>query len=73
MRNTLAPTVSLAGMASLGFPSYETQNGTVVFRKDDKVLRVDAAGLRGLAALHTTSTSYAYTIATDVLACWNGS
>ena len=63
---------SLVGLASLGFPSYQTPNGSVVFRKEDNVLRVDAGGLRGLAARQTTQTRFAYQIATDILACWTG-
>lgn len=73
LRGSLAPTTDLVGVASLGFPSFQTSNGVVVFRKDDKVLEVDARGLRGVPGSKDTSkTGFAYQIATDVLACWTG-
>lgn len=64
----------LSGLESLGFPSYKTPAGRVVFLKDNMTLVVDAASLPALVGPSNTGrTSFAYTIASDILACWQGS
>ena len=63
----------LRGLDSLGLPSFEAPTGTVAFRKDDKVLQVDATGLPPeVGSSHRPRTDLAYTVATDVLGCWTG-
>ena len=63
----------LDGMTGLGLPAYETTNGVVTFLKDHMTLVVDARGLRGsIGPQKHTPSDLAYTVATDVLACWNG-
>jgi hypothetical protein len=59
------------GLANLGFPAYETADGSAVFQKDSFVLQVDATDLP--AALGPDSISQnalAYQLATTILACW---
>lgn len=71
LRQRLAPTKPLTGLAGLGLPGYETATGTVVFLKDSSVLQVNATSLPQLIGPHHTSRAeLAYTVATDVLACW---
>ena len=73
LRVRLGNTKPLTGMAGLGFPAYETTTGTVVFLKDNKTLEVDASALPAHVGPEGSSPSdFAYTIATDVLACWTG-
>ncbi len=57
----------IKGLAGLGLPSYESDNGHVVFMKDGKTLHVDASQLD----LPGSRTTAAYQIATDVIACWS--
>jgi hypothetical protein len=72
LRVHLGNTKPLAGMASLGFPAYETTTGTVVFLKDNKTLEVNASALPARVGPEGSSPAdFAYTIATDVLACWS--
>ena len=72
-RARLGATTPIAGLASLGLPGYESGAGAVVFRKDDKVLVIDARGLPpAVGSSHLTRADLAYQIATDVLACWSG-
>jgi hypothetical protein len=48
-------------------------DGAAVFLKDDKTIRVDATGLPARDGPSGDSrTDLAYTIATDILACWAG-
>jgi hypothetical protein len=64
---------ALTGLPSLGLPAYQSTAGIVVFRKDDKTLEVDAAGLPAQAGPdHQTREALAYAIAADVLGCWTG-
>jgi len=60
-------------MAGLGLRAYEKANGTVVFLKDNMTLQVDATALpRLVGAQNTSRVDFAYTVATDILACWSG-
>jgi hypothetical protein len=62
----------LHGVEALGFPSFETREGDVVFLKDHKTLWVDASRLsqsglpRGMSR-----TEVAYGVASAVIACWS--
>ena len=72
LRGRLGNTKPLTGMASLGFPAYETTTGTVVFLKDNKTLEVNASALPAhIGPEGSSPADFAYTIATDVLACWS--
>jgi hypothetical protein len=69
----LGRTQPVTGLAGLGLPAYEDTTGTVVFLKDNMTLQVDAAALPERVGPQATSrTDLAYTLATDVLACWTG-
>ncbi|MCT9868250.1 hypothetical protein [Paenarthrobacter aurescens] len=62
---------TIAGLASLGFPAYETGDGSAVFQKDSFVLRVDASGLAAtLGPENITRNALAYQLSTTILACW---
>ncbi len=72
LRTELGNTEELRGMYGLGLPAYKTDDGTAVFIKDGKTLRVDATALPGdLGPDRSMSqTDFAYAMATSVLACW---
>ena len=59
------------GLASLGFPAYETPDGSAVFQKDSMILHVDASDLPAeLGPERITPTAFAYQLSTTILACW---
>ena len=61
----------IKGLANLGFPAYQTPDGSVVFLKDNSTLHVD--GTRLPAALGpdgVTPAAFSYQVATTILACW---
>jgi hypothetical protein len=61
------------GLASLGFPAYETPDGSAVFQKDSMILHVDASDLPAeLGPDKITPTAFAYQLSTTILACWTG-
>jgi hypothetical protein len=61
----------IEGLANLGFPAYETADGSAVFQKDNFVLQVDATGLPETLGPDTiTRNALAYQLSTTVLACW---
>lgn len=63
---------TITGLQSLGLPGFQDRAGTVAFAKDDFTLVVDASKLAGtLGSPDTDRTDFAYTVATDVLACWS--
>jgi hypothetical protein len=70
VRRELGPTRPLKGLASLGLPAFESQTGTTVFLKDNKVLRVDATNLKQPAGRAASRTDVSYEVATDVMGCW---
>ena len=73
LRARLGRTAPITGLAALGLPAYEKANGTVVFLKDNMTLHVDATALPPRVGLqNTTRADLAYTVATDILACWSG-
>jgi hypothetical protein len=72
-KKRVGTTHTLKGLESLGLPAFETSDGTVAFVKDTMTLHVDATALPALVgAKHATRSDLAYTLATDVLGCWNG-
>lgn len=59
------------GLANLGFPAYETADGSAVFLKDNFVLHVDASDLLAvLGSESITRNALAYQLSTTILACW---
>lgn len=61
----------IEGLANLGFPAYETADGSAVFQKDSFVLQVDASALPGtLGPDAITRNALAYQLSTTILACW---
>ena len=61
----------IEGLANLGFPAYETADGSAVFQKDSFVLQVDASGLPGTLGPDAISrNALAYQLSTTILACW---
>jgi predicted small secreted protein len=61
----------IKGLANLGFPAYETADGSAVFQKDSFVLKVDASDLPGtLAPDNISRNALAYQLSTTILACW---
>ena len=61
----------IEGLANLGFPAYETTDGSAVFQKDAFVLHVDASGLPATLGRDSMSrNAVAYQLSTTILACW---
>lgn len=61
----------IEGLANLGFPAYETADGSAVFQKDSFVLQVDASDLpETLGPDAITRNALAYQLSTTILACW---
>lgn len=61
----------IKGLANLGFPAYETADGSAVFQKDAFVLHVDATDLPPtLGPDNITRNALAYQLSTTILACW---
>jgi hypothetical protein len=61
----------IEGLANLGFPAYETTDGSAVFQKDNFVLHVNAADLPAtLGPDNMTRNALAYQLSTTILACW---
>lgn len=62
---------TIEGLANLGFPAYETADGSAVFQKDNFVLHVDASDLPPtLGPDSITRNALAYQLSTTILACW---
>jgi len=63
---------TLSGMVGLGLPAYEDTTGKVVFLKDNMTLQVNPTALPPKVGPQQTSRAdFAYTLATDILACWS--
>ena len=61
----------IEGLANLGFPAYETADGSAVFQKDSFVLQVDATDLPATLGPESISrNALAYQLSTTILACW---
>ncbi len=57
----------------LGQGAYRTRNGSIVVRKDWKVLVVGAGGLPSqFGSPKTSSQEVALTVAGVIMGCWNG-
>lgn len=71
LRAKLPGATRIRGVQNLGFPAYETSNGSVIFLKDGKTLRADASDLDrdGLPAGFSKDEA-AYAVAAAVIACW---
>lgn len=72
MRATTPGAQKLGGLASFGFPAFQSASGMVVFLKDGKVLSVDARQVadRDLPAGFSRE-DVAYGVASAVIACWS--
>lgn len=61
----------IEGLANLGFPAYETADGSAIFQKDNFILHVDASGLPATIGPESiTRNALAYQLSTTILACW---
>ncbi|SDT22258.1 hypothetical protein SAMN04489743_2065 [Pseudarthrobacter equi] len=61
----------ITGLASLGFPAYETADGSAVFQKDNFILHVNASALTAtLGPDNITRNALAYQLSTTILECW---
>lgn len=61
----------IQGLANLGFPAYETADGSAVFQKDSFVLHVDTTDLPAtMGPENITRNALAYQLSTTILACW---
>ncbi|MBT2538464.1 hypothetical protein [Arthrobacter sp. ISL-69] len=61
----------IKGLANLGFPAYETTDGSAVFQKDNFILHVNASDLPAtLGPENITRNALAYQLSTTILACW---
>lgn len=71
LRSGVDAAVPIKGLPSLGLPAFQSSSGIVAFVKDEFTLKVDASPLTPtLGPARTTRSELAYTLATDVLACW---
>lgn len=71
LRSRTQPATTLTGLTSLGLPAFQSNTGIVSFVKDNLTLEVDATALVAtLGPQRTSRGDFAYTVATDVLACW---
>lgn len=71
MQALAADAKPIEGLANLGFPAYETADGTAVFQKDTFVLQVDASSLPiTLGPENISRNALAYQLSTTILACW---
>ncbi|POH73176.1 hypothetical protein [Arthrobacter glacialis] len=61
----------IEGLTNLGFPAYETDDGSAVFQKDAFVLHVDATDLPAtIGPENITRNALAYQLSSTILACW---
>ena len=71
LRHRLAGAADIRGLASFGFPAFETPQGDVVFIKDHKTLWVDATDLKTAdLPADMTRQDVAYGVASAVIGCW---
>ena len=72
MRARSGHTSTLSGLIGLGLPAYEDTAGRVVFLKDNMTLQVNPTALpQRVGPQETSRADFAYTLATDILACWS--
>jgi len=61
----------IEGLPNLGFPAYETADGSAIFQKDNFILHVDATDLPAtIGPDNITRNALAYQLSTTILACW---
>jgi hypothetical protein len=71
LRSRLTDAHRIRGVQALGFPSYQSARGQVVFLKDGKTLDVDASRVPASALPKGFSRAeVAYGVASGVIACW---
>lgn len=71
LKTEVRDSTPIKGLANLGFPAYQTENGSVVFLKDNMTLHVNATDLPPAVGKDKIEpTSFAYQTATTILACW---
>lgn len=71
LRSQLTGAHRIRGVQGLGFPSYQSARGQVIFLKDGKTLDVDASQLPASALPKGfTRAEAAYGVASAVVACW---
>jgi hypothetical protein len=71
LRGRLTGASRIVGLASFGFPAFETPGGDVVFIKDHKTLWVDATRVAASdLPPGTDRQDAAYSVAAAVIACW---
>lgn len=61
----------IEGLANLGLPGFQSSDGSVIFAKDNMTLHVDATAFPATVGPNkVTAGSFAYELATTILACW---
>lgn len=71
LKSEVGDSTPIKGLANLGFPAYQTEDGSVVFLKDNMTLHVNATDLPSVVGPDSIApTSFAYQTATTILACW---
>lgn len=71
LKSEVGDSTPIKGLANLGFPAYQTDDGSVVFLKDNMTLHVNATDLPPAVGPDSIApTSFAYQTATTILACW---
>jgi hypothetical protein len=71
VRARTANAKTLSGVASFGLPAFQGSAGSVAFVKDSMTLLVDPSALPD-AVGRSSRSEFAYTVASDILGCWNG-
>ena len=71
VRGKYADVHTLTGVASFGLPGFQAGNGAVAFAKDDTTLLVDPSALPATVG-HGTRSEFGYSVASDIIGCWNG-
>lgn len=71
LASRIGTTAPIKGLSNLGFPAYQTKDGSVVFLKDNSTLYVNATRLpAAVGPQKVTPTAFAYQVSTTILACW---
>ncbi|TSE14749.1 hypothetical protein B1A87_001155 [Arthrobacter sp. KBS0703] len=71
LEGKIGNTAPIKGLSNLGFPAYQTNDGSVVFLKDNSTLYVNATKLpAAVGPQQVTPTAFAYQVSTTILACW---
>lgn len=70
-RRTAVNPEDIQGLANLGLPAYQTEDGEVSFVKDNMTLLVDGSQLSAPTTGDASRTHLAYQVATAILGCWS--